>query len=226
MNTEEQILQKLDRLTSEVAELREALNQQKQSSSSPQETSPALLEEDQKELVKQLGYSSASLVKWLKFSDQLMELKEDMVPLGKPVVTDLIQMLDHAAHGFDPEALKELIKVVFLNLSNLSQAITMVGGLVELKNDSTQITKEAFEDAIILLESLKQRGFFDSMMQLAGVMENIGQRMLEMETSPPRPIKGVWGLYSVLKQKDFQEGLGVLVDLVSVFSALKKQKMP
>ena len=45
--------------------------------------------------------------------------------------------------------------------------------------------------------------------------------MLTMDTSKTKPIKCVLGLYSSMKQKEFQDGLGIVVELVSVLSALK-----
>ena len=218
MNMEEKILAKLDQLSQDVAELKAAQQIRR-------ETLPGLdltpYREAQQELAEQMAFSSANLTKWIKFLDQMMELKEDLIPLGKPMMEELIQALDQATHGFDVDALKELIKQFSLNLSNLAQALAMVGSLVELKNDSGQIAKDAFDDAIIRLEDLKQKGFFASMGKLLNMGELVGQKMLELDTTKAKPVKGVFGLYSSMNRKEIQEGLGVMMEMLTVLSVLK-----
>ena len=220
MNFEEQVLKKLDELTREVAQLKAAQAGQSALVASPNVDLPAL-QESQRELAEQIAYSSESLVKWIKFLDQMMELKEDLVPLGKPMMEELIQSLDQATHGFDSEAMKELIKQVSLNLSNLAQGVAMVGSMVELKNDSEQILKDAFEDTIIRLEELKQKGFFDTIVKFIEALDLVGQKLRDGGSVNGKPIKGVFGLFSALNKKESQEGLGVLVDMLSVLSEIK-----
>ena len=212
MNNEELILKKLDQLAAEVAELKAA-------SAQPGITLPDIGAQDA--LREQVAISSANLTKWVKSLDQMMELKEDLVPLGRPMLEEVITHLDQATQGFDAKAFRELVKQFSLNLGNLAEAIRMVGSLVELKNDSNQILKDSFNDAILRLEELKQKGFFDSMNQMIRIAELVGQRMLELDTAKVKPVKGLLGLHSAMRKKEFQEGLGVMMELVSVFSVLK-----
>ena len=221
MSLEEQILKKLDQLTAEVAELKQAVNQNGGAPASGAQNLPATLEAQQ-DLQDQIAESSASLAKWVKSLDQMMELKEDLIPLGRPMLEEVIESLDQATHGFDADAFKELIRQFVLNMGSMSEALKMVGGLMELKTDSQDIIKDAFEDAIIQLEVLKQKGFFDAMTKIVQIMELVGQKMLTLDTSKAKPVKGMFGLYSAMKQKEVQEGLGVAMELVSVLSVLKK----
>jgi len=227
MKLEDKILQKLDSLSEEVAALKALVNQQtappKEGAVATQVSNLPQNADAQQELLDQIASSSTNLTKLVKTLDQMVELKEDMVPLSKPMLEGVIEALDQATHGFDSAAFKELVRQFVLNLSSLSEAIKMVGGLIEFRNDSAQITKDAFEDTIVRLEGLKQKGFFDAMWELLQMAELIRQKLQGMDMSKTKPIKGVFGLYNVTKQKDFQEGLGILVELVSAVSVLKQK---
>ena len=175
----------------------------------------------QQELMEQIAISSVSLTKWVRFLDQMMELKEELAPLTKPMFEEVVQTLDQVTHGFDADAMKELIKQFAMNMGNMAEAIKMLGSIMELKKDTEQITKDAFQDAIIRLEELKQKGFFDSMGKLMDMSEKVGQKMLTLEPEKIKPVTGVFGLYSAIRKKEVQEGLGIMIELLSVLSVLK-----
>ena len=224
MELENKILEKLDQLTSEVAQLRAASNGNGNSAKTPAGL-PALPADDpQAELMAQLRQSSESLTKLLKSVDQMMELKEDLVPLGRPMMEEAIRALDQATQGFDASALREFIRQFTHNLSALAEAIRMVGALMELKGDSAQILMQAFDDLVVRLEELKQKGFFDSMTQLVNMGELVGQKLLELDTDNIKPVKGLSGLYRTLQRKDVQEGLGIAVELLAALAVLKQKR--
>ena len=223
MNFEEQILKKLDHLTQEVAQLKAAVAQASTGTSgAPGASALVLPEAPHPALTEQLALSGENLAKWLKSLDRLMELKEDLMPLGRPMMEEAIAALDQATHGFDVAAFKELVRQFVQNLSSLSEALRMLGGLMELKNDASPILKDAFEELVGRLAALKEAGFFASMNKLLWMMERVGQELLVTDLSEAKPVKGVSGLYFALRKKEVQEGLGVLMHILGVLSVLKK----
>jgi len=230
MNAEERIIEKLEQLTAEVAALKAANGNGKGNGNGALAAQPAAApapvvgtEEAQAELAEQLAHSSESLTKLLRSLDQMMELKEDLVPLGKPMVEELIHSLDQITRGFDKDDLKELVKQLALNMGNLAELVRVAGQLVELKEDSRFIVKDAFEDAIIRLEELKQKGFFDAMGQLLQMGELVGQRLLALDTANIKPVKGITGLYGAMKRPEVQQGLGIALELLAALSVLRQR---
>ena len=221
MSMDEKILAALEELKGEVRELRKANEEQAEQLRALQQARFVAATEAEQELLAQIAYSSPSLTKWIRSLDQLMELKEDLVPLTKPMLEEIVASLDEVTHTFDFNDFKEVIRQVVLNLPNIAQVIQMMGGVIDLKNETEQIAKDAFEDAIVRLEELKQKGFFDSMQEVVRIMELVGQRTLDLDASQVQPINGLWGLYAAMKKPEVRDGLGVLFELVSVLSVVK-----
>ena len=86
MKIEEQILQKLDYLTQEVAQLKATLAHAPTGASVGSDLT--VQEAPRQELMEQIAVSSGNLAKWVKSLDRLMELKEDMMPLGRPMMEE------------------------------------------------------------------------------------------------------------------------------------------
>lgn len=218
---EEKILKKLDELTAEVQELRRANERQAKQLEALQGLRAGREGDAQLALLEQIARSAPSLTKWIRTLDQLMELKEDLGPLSKPMFEELVVSLDEATHTFDLRDFKELLRQVVLNLANLAELVKMAGGLVDLTNEMTPLAKDAFSNAIISLEGLKQKGFFDSMGAVLRVLEAVGQRTHELDPAKVQPINGLFGLYGAMKKPEVRYGLGVLVELLSVLSVVK-----
>ena len=47
--------------------------------------------------------------------------------------------------------------------------------------------------------------------------------MQQVDFEKIEPIRGIWGMMSAMKRPEVQEGLGILVELSTVITALKKQ---
>ncbi|MFN2355822.1 MAG: DUF1641 domain-containing protein, partial [Desulfopila sp.] len=57
------------------------------------------------------------------------------------------------------------------------------------------------------------------------VTERIGGRMQQVDFEQTRPIRGLWGMMSAMKRPEVQEGLGILVELSTVMTALKQERV-
>ena len=236
MTNEEKILEKLNELTEEIKTVKNAVRPYIEFK---KEVGPIAKElfaesvskldgidrhftlEEIGDMLGQVLVSSSNITSGLKTFDQMMELKKDLLPLGQPMLEEAIGALDNATKGFNKSDFQELIKQAALNVGNMAEAIKLVSALVEFKNDVSVISKDALDDLIQKMEVLKQKGFFDSMNELVKIMENVGQSLLKKDLGKAKPIKGVFGLMSALKREDVQNGLGVMVEILSSLSSLK-----
>jgi uncharacterized protein YjgD (DUF1641 family) len=238
MTNEEKILARLDELTEEVRAAKAAIRPYVELK---QEMEPLVNDmvicaidklsgldrrfeaEDVVEMIGQLLISSKSLTDALQSLNRFMEFKKDFEPYSKEMFRELVEQLQTTLHGFEPEKLQELLKQFIVNMGNLADGLKMLGSVMEMKTDAAMLSKLAFNDAIERLECLKQRGVFDAFEQVLAVTERVGGRMQEIDFDNTRPVRGVFGMMAALRRPEVQEGLGVLIELATVMTALKEQ---
>ncbi|MEE4241045.1 MAG: DUF1641 domain-containing protein [Desulfopila sp.] len=238
MTNEEKILERLDQLTEEVREAKQAIRPYAELK---EELQPLFNEmiisatgkldglgrrfdlEDVVDMIGQLLISSKNMTEALKALNKFIEFKNDFMPYSKDVFKELTEQLQKSLHGFEPEELQELIRQFIVNMGNIAEGLKMLGSLMDLKKEAATLSKLAFNDSIERLETLKNRGAFESFEQLLFVTERIGARMQQVDFEHIRPIRGVWGMMSAMKRPEVQEGLGILVELSTVMTALKRE---
>ncbi len=241
MTNEEKILARLDELTEEVRAAKAAIRPYVELK---QEMEPLVNDmvicaidklsgldrrfeaEDVVEMIGQLLISSKSLTDALQSLNRFMEFKKDFEPYSKEMFRELVEQLQTTLHGFEPEKLQELLKQFIVNMGNLADGLKMLGSVMEMKTDAAMLSKLAFNDAIERLECLKQRGVFDAFEQVLAVTERVGSRMQEIDFDNTRPVRGVFGMMAALRRPEVQEGLGVLIELATVMTALKEKPDP
>ncbi len=69
---------------------------------------------------------------------------------------------------------------------------------------------------------VQQRGVLEAFEQVLAVTERVGAKIQEVNFSEAKPVRGVFGMMSALRRPEVQEGLGVLIELSTVMTALKK----
>ncbi len=237
MTNEEKILARLDELTEEVRQAKEAIRPYVELK---QEMEPLVNDmvisaidklsgldrrfeaEDVVDMIGQLMISSKSISEALKSLNRFMEFKQDFEPYSKQMFGELVEQLQTTLHGFEPEQLHELLKQFVVNLGNMADGLKMLGSIMEMRKDAGMLSKLAFNEAVERLECLKQRGVFEAFEQVLAVTERVGARMQEVDFAEARPVRGVFGMMSALRRPEVQEGLGVLIELSTVMTALKK----
>jgi len=237
MTNEEKILARLDELTEEVREAKQAIrpyvelkrdlepliNSMVIESISRLSGLDKRVElEDVGDMVGQMLSSSKNLTEAMKTLDKAMEFKKDFEPYSKDLFKELVNQLQTTLQGFEGENLQELLKQFIVNMGSLADAMKMLGSLMEMKNDAGSLSSLAFNDLVERLECLKQRGVFDAFEQMIGVTERVGSKMKEIDFSTTEPVKGIFGMMAALKRPEVQEGLGVLIELSTVMPALKQ----
>lgn len=237
MTNEEKILARLDELTEEVRQAKEAIRPYVELK---QELEPLINDmviasidklsgldrrfeaEEVVDMVGQLMISSRSISEALKSLNRFMEFKEDFEPYSKQMFGELVEQLQTTLHGFEPEKLHDLLKQFVVNLGNMAEGLKMLGSIMEMRKDAGMLSKLAFNDAVERLECLKQRGVFEAFEQVLAVTERVGAKMQQVDFGQVEPVRGVFGMISALKRPEVQEGLGVLIELSTVMTALKQ----
>lgn len=240
MTNEEKILARLDELTLEVREAKQAIRPYVELK---QEIEPLINDmvissigklsgldrrfnlEDIVDMIGQLLISSKNMTEALKYLNKLIEFKNDFEPYSKDLFKELTEQLQSSLHGFEPGDLQELLRQFIVNMGNLADGIKMLGSLMDMKKDAGTLSKLAFNDSVERLELLKQRGTFEALEQVFGMTERVGSKMQQIDFEKIQPIRGVWGMMSAMKRPEVQEGLGILVELSTVMTALKQESV-
>lgn len=182
--------------------------------------------EDVGDMIEQLLISSKNMTEALKALNKIIEFKKDFEPYSKDLFKELTEQLQKSLHGFDPGNLQELIRQFVVNMGNMAEGLKMLGSLMDMKNDASTLSKLAFNDSIERLELFKKRGTFEALEQVLSMTELVGNRMQQVDLEKSEPIRGIWGMMSAMKRPEVQEGLGILVELSTVMTALKRDPIP
>ncbi len=67
----------------------------------------------------------------------------------------------------------------------------------------------------------KERGVFEAFEQMLGITERVGAKMQKVDFKTVEPIRGIFGMMATMKRPEVQEGLGGLIELSTVMTALK-----
>jgi len=237
MTNEEKILARLDELTAEIREAKRAIRPYVELK---EELTPLVNDlvleataklgglerrfslEDLGDMLGQLLVSARALADAMESLRRLMEFKKDFEPYSKELFSALVEQLQTTLQGFEPERLQELLKQFVVHMGNLADGLRMLGAMMELKQDAASLSKQAFNEAVARLECMQQHGVFSGMAQVLDMTQRLGARMQEIDFEKVEPVKGVFGMMAALRRPEVQEGLGVLLELATVMSALKQ----
>lgn len=237
MTNEEKILARLDELTEEVREAKRAIRPYLELKKDLEPLINSMVIEsisrlsglDKRVELEEVGdmigqglSSSKNITEAMKTLDRVMEFKKDFAPYSKDLFKELVSQLQTTLHGFEGEDLQELLKQFVMNMGNMAEAMKMLGSIMDMKRDAGALSTLAFNELVERLECLKQRGVFDAFEQVIMVTERVGAKMQDIDLQGARPVRGVFGMMAALKRPEVQEGLGVLMELATVMSALKE----
>ena len=236
MTNEEKILERLDYLTREIEEAKQAARPMVDLKKDLEPIIGSIVNEtitklggmdrtfsleDLGDMVGQLLMSSKHLTEGLKSLNRLIELKEDIAPLTKDMFNEVVDRLDVATNGFDMADLVEVIKLSTANLGNLADGLKMMSSAMEFKEDVGTLSKHAFDDVVERLESLKKRGFFDGMQQMFEIGERVSNKVSEIDFNNIPPVKGPFAMLGAMKRPEIQAGLGIMLEMATVLSVVK-----
>lgn len=175
-------------------------------------------------MLGQLLVSADSIAEGLRMLNRFVEFKKDFEPFSKDIFHETVVFLEEATKGFDPRALHQLLKEFINNIGNMAESLRMLGSFMDFKRDASNLSKLAFDELVERLESLQQKGVFSAFEQVLDVTERMGTRLQSVDLSRATPVRGVFGMMAALKRPEVQQGLGVLVELATVMTALKEPR--
>ena len=240
MTNEGKILARLDELTAEIREAKQAIRPYVELK---QDLEPLIKDmtlsaigklsgldrrfdlEEIGDMIGQLLISSKNITDALKSLNTFMEFKNDFEPYSKDLFKDLTEKLQNTLLGFEAENLQELIRQFIVNMGNMADGLKMLGSLMDMRKDAGTLSKLAFNDLTERLELLQQRGAFEAFEQILGMTERVGSKLQKVDFEKSKPIRGIWGIMTAMKRPEVQEGLGVLVELSTVITALKQDPL-
>lgn len=237
MTNEEKILARLDELTEEVREAKRAVRPYAELKHELEPLIHSIVREvtdrlsgldkrvDLEEVGDMVGQSLASsknITDAIKTLDSIMEFKRDAAPYAQDMFHELTLNLQTALQGFEGEQLQELIRQFIVNMGNLAELMKMLSSLMDMKRDAAHLSGPVFNDMIERLDSLKKRGLLDDFERMMAIGERVSAKMKAIDLNNVKPVTGIFGMMSALKRKEVQEGLGVLIELATVASALKE----
>jgi len=237
MTNEEKILARLDELTEEVREAKRAVRPYAELKQELEPLIHSIVREatgrlsgldkrvDMEEVGDMVGQSLASsknIADALKTLDSIMEFKRDVEPYTKDMFQELTLRLQTALQGFEGENLQELLRQFIVNMGNLAELMKMLSSMMDMRRDAALLSGPIFNDIIERLDSLKHRGLFDDFERMLKIGERVSSKMKELDLTNAKPVTGFFGMRAALKRKEVQEGLGILMELATVASALKQ----
>ncbi|MCI5168165.1 MAG: DUF1641 domain-containing protein [Candidatus Electrothrix sp. GM3_4] len=106
-------------------------------------------------------------------------------------------------------------------MGNIAEVMKTLNSMMDMKRDVELLSGPIVDDLIERLEGFKQRGLFDDFQRMLDIGEQVSLKMKQVDLAGAKPITGIFGMISALKRREVQEGLGVLIELSTVASALK-----
>ena len=238
MTNEEKILAKLDELSLEIQEAKRSIKPYVELKKDMEPIFNDFLQdvigklggldrkfnvEDVGHLIGQLLTSSVNMTEALKTLNSVIELKREIAPFTKEMFQSSISFLHGTCHGLNGDDVQALIKQFVANIGNMGESLKVLNSVLEFKKDFGSLGELVFNDAVEKLEFLKQKGLFTFLERLLEILERVGLKMNELDLEAAKPVRGVFGMLSAMKRSEVQEGLGVLVELSTLMSALKAE---
>ena len=101
------------------------------------------------------------------------ELQKDLTIVAKDLFDTTVMEMEDIAPFVNTGDFLHLVKKILRNTQNISLVITKFESLLDFVEDSRPVTKELFNDVLIHLNELDQKGYFIIIKELFGAMDRI-----------------------------------------------------
>jgi uncharacterized protein YjgD (DUF1641 family) len=101
------------------------------------------------------------------------ELQKDLTIVAKDLFDTTVMEMEDIAPFVNTGDFLHLVKRILRNTQNISLVITKFESLLDFVEDSRPVTKELFNDVLIHLNELDQKGYFIFIKELFGAMDRI-----------------------------------------------------
>jgi uncharacterized protein YjgD (DUF1641 family) len=92
---------------------------------------------------------------------EMQDLKEDLTIVAKDLYQTMVVELEEVSDHVRPGDTVFLLKKLLRNVNNLSAAFDQLESLRDLLADLTPITKEVYSSALVTMEDMDRKGYFE-----------------------------------------------------------------
>jgi len=123
-------------------------------------------------LNRKLDFIVEELVHQKRHRLEMQDLKEDLTLVTKDLYQTTVCELEEISEHVKPGDLVYLLKKLLRNANNLAGAFDQLESLRDLLADLKPITKEVYSSALVTLEELDRKGYFELAQQARGMADD------------------------------------------------------
>ena len=115
---------------------------------------------NEEKILNKLEKLEADMAPMLKFGHNMVELKDDLIPLQNQAFQLLIRELQEVEAGFELDDFMNLSKQMLRNTRDFLFALRQMSSIIEFVRDMEPLLKSTVPQIIQYLDELEQRGVF------------------------------------------------------------------
>ena len=105
--------------------------------------------------------------------DEIQDLKEDLSLVAKDVLKDLLVEMESMSPYMDNGEAVDLLKRVVRNMPAFNRLLMQLESIEDFITDATPVGKEVFNDSVALLHDCEQKGYFEYLREMGGILDNV-----------------------------------------------------
>ena len=105
--------------------------------------------------------------------DEIQDLKEDLSLVAKDVLKDLLVEMESMSPYMDNGEAVDLLKRVVRNMPAFNRLLMQLESIEDFIADATPVGKEVFNDSVALLHNVEQKGYFEYLREMGGILDNV-----------------------------------------------------
>jgi uncharacterized protein YjgD (DUF1641 family) len=109
---------------------------------------------------------------------EMRDLKDDLTIVAKDVYQTTVEELEGISEHVEPGDLVHLSRKLLRNANNLSAAFDQLESIRDLLADLSPITKEVYSSALVALDDLDRKGYFELARQLKGISDDAVETLI------------------------------------------------
>lgn len=108
-----------------------------------------------------------------KTRDEIQDLKADLSIVAKDALKSLVEEMEELRPYLNNRELVDLLKRVLRNVGAFNKLLMQFESVEDFLADATPLGKQVFNDAIVQLEKVRDKGYFDYAREVGGILENV-----------------------------------------------------
>lgn len=131
------------------------------------------LEQQIQELNQKLDFITDHLREQQRRQQEWLELKDDLIVIGKDIFQTAVEELDEVAQHFDAADLLYLSKKLLRNTRTLTGMIDQVESAADFIKDATPLGKQIFGQVLETLSEMERKGYFEFARESMKIVDTI-----------------------------------------------------